>query len=197
MGKCLRCGKESFLFKNFELKDGEICKKCFRELGFGPNYDYSTEVYSYDEIKVGKDEMFRIQREKDRKFRENPLSVLLSDEQKEALVKEITKGTGMKTGERELNASEDELQIFDIISAMSKVFGRKPEDLRLVRPSDNYVSIKVDEYDLARFHLGERSSWIFFPSVESYKGRHKINSPEDVLQFENLVKESINTINSY
>lgn len=197
MGKCIRCGKASFLIKNFKLEDGEICKKCFRELGFGPNYDYSTEVYSYDEIKVGKDEMFRIQREKDRKFRENPLSVLLNDEQKEALVKEITKGTGMKTGERELNASEDELQIFDIISAMSKVFGRKPEDLRLVRPSDNYVSIKVDEYDLARFHLGERSCWIFFPSVESYKERHKINSPEDVLQFENLVKESINTINSY
>lgn len=181
MGKCLRCGKESFLFKNFELKDGEICKKCFRALGFDKSYDLITGAYTYDEIKDGADEMFKKWQEKKKK------------EIAESIIPRVV----MNTGERELNASEDELQIFDIISAMSKVFGRKPEDLRLVRPSDNYVSIKVDEYDLARFHLGERSSWIFFPSVEPYKERHKINSPEDVLQFENLVKESINTINSY
>lgn len=197
MGKCIRCGKESFLFKHFKLQDGEICKNCFRELGFGKNYDYSTEVYSYDEIKVGKDEMFRIQREKDRKFRENPLSVLLNDEQKDALVKEITKGTGMNDGQKELNANKEESEIFDILGAMYQVYGGKRDDLKFVRYSDNYLSARVGNIDLARFRFGERTQWIFFPNVESKKERHKISTPEDVLQFEKLAKESIEFIKRY
>lgn len=197
MGKCIRCGKESFLFKHFKLQDGEICKNCFRELGFGKNYDYSTEVYSYDEIKVGKDEMFRIQREKDRKFRENPLSVLLNDEQKDALVKEITKGTGMNDGQKELNANKEESEIFDILGAMYQVYGGKRDDLKFVRYSDNYLSARVGNIDLARFRFGERTQWIFFPNVESKKERHKISTPEDVLQFEKLAQDSIEFIKRY
>ena len=41
MGKCMKCGKDSFLFKNFKLKDGEICKKYSKR-------DENNKVHCYE-----------------------------------------------------------------------------------------------------------------------------------------------------
>lgn len=195
MGKCARCGKDAFLFKNFKLKDGEICKKCFRALGFDKSYDLITESYSYDEIKDGLDEMYRKKNE-EKKARKIALSNLTEEESK-ILMKALGIRAGMNDGQKELNANQEECSIFSKLSAMFKECGGNQEDLKFVRYSDNYLSARIKDIDLARFRFGERTQWIFFPSVESRKERHKIKAPEDVLQFEELVRKSFEEIKRY
>ena len=93
---------------------------------------------------------------------------------------------------RERIATETELVIFEIISALS---GR--EDLQLVRKSDNYVSAVVGEWDLARFKYTPRAKWIMFPVVESGSAKNKISAPENVRSFADLIAESLAHIDKY
>ena len=177
MGKCLRCGKESFLFKNFELKDGEICKKCFRSLGFDKSYDLITNAYSFDEIKDGMEEMYRKKNEK----------------------KKVDVGFSFANygQERELDSEPEEREIFNIIYSLFADLGRDPKEVKLVRVSDDYVTAKLGEWDLARFHWGPRSKWIQFPTVEVSKVKHKIKTPEEVEQFSELLQKSVEHIAKY
>ena len=195
MGKCARCGKESFLFKNFELKDGEICKKCFRALGFDKSYDLITSVYSYEEIKDGIDEMYRKKNEA-----KKPSLSDLSEDQKEALIHEIVKNSfGVQYGgkEKALECEPEEEEIFNILCAMFGEIGKNPEQLDFVRLSDNYVTAKLGEWDLARFHWGIHAKWVLFPTVENSKTKHRIHAPEEIKQFSELLQKSAEHIEKY
>lgn len=193
MSKCIHCGSSFTFRKKIQLKDAEICKRCFRELGFDEDHDHFSEAYSYDEIKDGREEMLK------RMKKARSLSGL-SQEQKDILVSEIIKNSfSVQYGgkEKALECEPEEEEIFNILCSMFEELGRNPEKLDFVRLSDNYVSAKIDEWDLARFHWGPRSKWIQFPTIEASKVKHKIKTPEEVEQFSELLQKSVEHIAKY
>jgi len=113
MAKCIRCGGSFLTRSKHQLKDGLICGKCLKELGF----------------------------------------------------------------DKDINADVSPLQ--------------------LVRVSDDYVTAKYGEWDLARIKYTNRAKWVKFPTVEAAKEKHGIEKPDDVLRFHQLIIESINHIEKY
>lgn len=99
--------------------------------------------------------------------------------------------------ERDLNCEPEENEIFNILCSMFEEIGRNPEQLDFVRLSDNYVSAKYGESDIARFHWGPRSKWIKFPIYDRPKDRRKITSPEDVRQYSDVFKDAVESIEKY
>jgi len=93
--------------------------------------------------------------------------------------------------ERERIATESELIIFEILQ--SHCFGK----LRLVRKSENYVSAVLGDWDIARFKYTPRAKWLMFPSVEAKQLKHRIESPTDALEYEDLIKKSYDTAIKY
>lgn len=93
--------------------------------------------------------------------------------------------------ERERIATETEITIFRIIAELSG------ESLRLVRKTGNYVSVVLDEWDVARIKYTPRAKWIQFPVVESSKVKHKLADPTDAEQFVDLIIQSIEHIKKY
>ena len=94
--------------------------------------------------------------------------------------------------ERERIATEDELEIFEIIKEMT---GR--DDVELVRKSDNYVSAILGDWDLARFKYTPRAKWVMFPCVELGSTKHRIESPDDVRDFTDELEMSLDRIALY
>ena len=92
--------------------------------------------------------------------------------------------------ERERIATEDELEIFDIVKELAA-----RDDVDLVRKSDNYVTAVIGDWDLARFKYTPRAKWIMFPCLDSEK--RKIESPDDVREYTEEVAESIAYIQKY
>lgn len=196
MGKCIRCGKDSFLFKHIELKDAKICKKCFRALGFDKSYDLISRVYSWNEIEDGLEEYYR----KKNEVKRPPSLADLSDEEKELLIQGLMQyAPRVEHGGKEkgLDCEPEESEMFAILCSMYEDLGKNPEDIKLVRYSDNYVTAKLGESDLARIHWGPRAKWIVFPSTERHTNRHNIKAPEDVRAFGDLLKDSVENIEQW
>ena len=80
---------------------------------------------------------------------------------------------------------------------MFELLGKNPNELDLERYSTNYLTIKLGEWDLARYLWGPRSKWIQFPTVEVSKVKHKIKTPEEVEQFSELLQKSVEQIEKY
>lgn len=93
--------------------------------------------------------------------------------------------------ERDVNATEEELKIFE---ALKEATGR---DLRLVRKSDSYVTAMLGEWDLARFKYTQRAKWVSFPTAEAAPPKHKILHPEEAAGFADLIAESLAVIDKY
>lgn len=91
--------------------------------------------------------------------------------------------------ERELIATESELEIFDILKSLPKC-----GNLELVRKSDNYVTAVLCTWDLARFKYTPRAKWIQFPIIEPAKMKHSIETPSDVRQFMQQIRQSLSHI---
>lgn len=94
--------------------------------------------------------------------------------------------------ERDVNPTDEEAEIFDLIRSTT---GR--DDIELVRKSDSYVSAVIGELDLARFKYTTRAKWILLPVLEVGAPKHRIEEPEDVLSFADLLAESIAHIDEY
>ena len=94
--------------------------------------------------------------------------------------------------DRTVNATDKEIEIFELIKETAGL-----EGILLVRRSDSYVTATYKEWDLARFKFTERAKWIAFPAVETGPTKHRINSPEDVTGFGDLLAASIETINKF
>lgn len=90
--------------------------------------------------------------------------------------------------EREVNATDEELKIFDLIRNNASV------PVELVNRSDKYLTAAVGDWDLARFKFTSRAKWILFPIVERPNEKHKIGQPEDVLEFVDIMTESLSHI---
>lgn len=89
---------------------------------------------------------------------------------------------------RDVNATPEELQIYELIADSVDA------EVELVRRSDSYVTAAVGDWDLARFKFTNRAKWILFPIVESPKEKRKIESPEDVLKYTEILDESLSHI---
>lgn len=94
--------------------------------------------------------------------------------------------------ERELDCTPEEQQIFDIVSA-----AYPNEDFRLVRVSDDYVTVKRGKFDIVRIKYTERAKWVMFPSAELKKKKHYIEDPSQVTDFTGLIDESLEYAKKY
>lgn len=84
---------------------------------------------------------------------------------------------------REINATEDEAEIYHIIKSLLDDMNYNVDCLRLVRKSDSYVSAVMEssgdygQMDLARFKFTSRAKWIKFgPNFDKVA----LKDPEDV-----------------
>lgn len=181
MAKCKRCNS-SVGIRSVRLADGVLCLDCFEALGFGKSDRKLYSHISFEEIKNGKG-----------KYLENLLNHYDSIDSKTASVQ-----LGLRIShygeERELDASDDELEIFDVLKGM---FNDPDGQLRLVRKSDNYLTAVVGEWDLARFKCSARAKWIFFPCLEKASEKHHIDDPDDVFDFAELARDSLAHIIKY
>lgn len=92
---------------------------------------------------------------------------------------------------RYVNATDDELKMFEILQGMVD------EKLRLVRKSDSYVTAMTHGWDVARFKFTPRAKWIAFPTLEVGYPKHRIQQPEDIKGFSDLITESLKIIKKY
>lgn len=186
MKKCLRCGKPLLFAGKVKLADAEICTFCFKQLGFSLSDVYLADSYHYDEIKDGKDayQNNRIIEQKKQQIRDAALSSVS--------VKIVGAGE-----ERDLICTEEERQIYDHICEIFNYNDISQEELKLVRVSDNYVTIKYGDWDLVRCKYTNRAQWLLFPTIERSDNKHEIGAPEDVFNYNDEILESINHIKEY
>ena len=181
MKNCIRCGKSFFGRRRIRLKDSEICGKCFRELGFDRSYDRLSDIYAYDDIKDGIDaynDLFWKRKAVDAST--SSFSVTMTGAQ-----------------ERDLVCTEEEREIFEAIRSVLADRGADLSLFRLVRVSDNYLTIKYGDWDLARIKYTTGAKWIQLPVLEASTERHYIESPDDVYMYADLLGNSIAHIEKY
>lgn len=95
-------------------------------------------------------------------------------------------------GERDLICTEEERAIFERIKS------EFPDvDLRLVRVSDNYVSIKFGDWDIVRLKYTNRAKWIMIPIIETKQKKHDLEGPESVESHFEAIRKSIDHAKKY
>ena len=185
MAKCIRCGGSFLLHKKVKLQDAEICSKCFYELGFDKGYLLISNMYPYEKIKDGIDAYYENERKNEG-----------IEAAKEKAIRSVSVGITNYGQERDLICTEEERAIFEELELM--VDGMDlPAPLQLVRVSDNYVSAKIGDWDLARIKYTNRAKWILFPTVERSDAKHPLEDTSDVTDLEDIVAESVEHIVKY
>lgn len=88
--------------------------------------------------------------------------------------------------ERDLVCTEEERAIFE------RIRDEFPDDdLRHVRISDNYVSVKFGDWDIARLKYTNRAKWLMFPQYEYKQVKHRIERTVEVEDYFATIQESI------
>lgn len=98
--------------------------------------------------------------------------------------------------QRDLVCTEEERAVFNRIADMCSDL-ELPEPPKLVRVSDDYVSAKVGDWDLARIKYTNRAKWVIFPTAEAKSVKHRITSVDEVSGFQELVRKSAEIITKY
>ena len=96
--------------------------------------------------------------------------------------------------ERDLICTEEERAVFAEIERICSGM-ELPGPLRLVRVSDDYVTAKLGDWDLARIKYTTRARWIVFPMKSNDKNR--IGAPEDAALFADQIAVSVEHIRKY
>lgn len=97
--------------------------------------------------------------------------------------------------ERDLICTEEERQIYNNLYAFLKDNEIDVTPLRFVRVSQNYVTAKYGEWDLARIKFTQRAKWLNFPEADSEK--HKITSPDELTDYADMILHSIKQISKF
>lgn len=177
MSNCIRCGSGFLMRKRIQLKDADICGKCFKELGFDKHDAIVSKLKTWDEIKDG---------------HEAYVARLINRKAAEYDAEHSTVSLANYGQERDLICTQEEREIFD------RIVDEFPEDgLRLVRVSDNYVSVKRGDWDIVRLKFTNRAKWLMFPSIESGTNKFPIDEPREIEDFFASVLESIETAKKY
>ena len=179
--KCANCGANLGPFKKYvSLVDGGICYKCFKSLGFDPNDKDDFANATCREVQAGYNHYANKQKKK------------------------ILEDLGLPTfnlahygEEREVDATDEEKQMFYLLQDMLKARGYDPDQLDLVRKSDNYVAAAIGSSDLARFKFSDRAAWVVFPSAEVGAVKHYIGSVSDLEQFNELFDTQISCMKKH
>lgn len=163
MAKCVKCGRSGMgvLHQAIRLKDKNmICFRCFKELGHNPLKEMTTAPLSltWDDIKNGPE----------------PVGEMI-----ERLAAEYDQDKNEEAGfrfahygdQRELNATDGELELYETICEILEDEGCDADQLELVRKSDSYLSIVLGETDVARIKFTDRVKWILLPYVKDEKIR--------------------------
>lgn len=181
MSKCIRCGGSFVTRRKIQLKDAEICGKCFKELGFDKSDLLTASIYPYAEIKDGKQSYYLNKRKK---------------AAKDEIIGSVSVSMSSYGEERDLICTEEEREIFEELEIICADVN-PPHPLQLVRVSDNYVSAKIGDWDLARFKYTNRAKWLSLPIVEASSQKHQIEAPGDVADYSDQIRESVEHIKKY
>lgn len=178
--KCANCGATLGPFKKYvTLSDGGICYKCFKELGFDPNEKDDYVNATCREIRAGYNHYMNKQARK--------------------VMEDL--GIGISFAhygeERDVNATDEEKQMFSILQNMLKARGYDPDQLDLVRKSNNCVAAAIGPDDLARFKYTDKVSWVIFPAAEVGAVKHRISSVSDLETFNDLFDAQIENMLKY
>ena len=179
--KCYCCGASLGMFKKYvTLSDGAICFNCFKDLGFDVDKKDEYIDATCREIQSGYNHYANKQ------------------------MKQILEEHGLPTlnfahygEERDVNATDEEKQIFAIVRDMFKAKGYDPMQLDLTRKSDSYVTVALGDFDVIRMKYTDRAKWITIPYAEAKAERHHIEAPEDVRQFDDLLNGNLAYISRY
>lgn len=179
--KCDVCGASLGMFKKYvSLSDGAICHKCFEELGFDKNDAALYSDATCSQIKSGYAHYTKMQKKAlDDALDEHDLPTFAFAHYGE---------------ERETDATDEEAQMFSILCQMFEAHGYDPAQLTLLRKSDNYVSVCIGDYDLARMKYTTRAKWITFPYAEEKAVKHYIAIPEEITSYDTLLNAQLEHI---
>lgn len=97
--------------------------------------------------------------------------------------------------ERDLICTEEERQIYNELRVFLEDNEIDVKPLHFVRVSQNYVTAKYGDWDLARFKFTTRAKWLTFPECDSEK--HRITSPEELPDYAELILYSIAQIKKF
>lgn len=172
---CMRCGKSSWHGGIYLADKSFVCKQCFRDLGFSlmEAIKNAPVTYTWDDIKDGKDAY--VTRSVNRLAAEYD-----ADQTKELGL--LYSNYGEFNG---LNATEDEMLIFDGFREIMADEGMDPQELYVIRESDNYLSACIGINVVAQFKASARSKWVTFPGTHDDKVR--VSSPSDVNELADLL----------
>lgn len=175
--KCIHCGsrlRPLFL----KIKDGRICSKCFKELGFDlRTVIYTSTLYSYDDIKDGYEAM-------------------LNRRHKDMLLRDAIDNVSVSSGlHKELNATDNERKAYRIIKQILDDNDYDTSFLQLVRRSDSYVTIDAFGSDLCRLRFGPKAQWIVFPWISN--DRHVVEDISRLPELEDFITKSYDYSNKY
>lgn len=167
MAKCIRCGRSGMgvLHQAIKLKDKNfVCFKCYKELGRNPLKEMATAPLSltWDDIKNGPETVESIIERKAAEF-------------DQAHNEEAGFAFAHYGEQRDLNATDGELEIFETICELLDDDGLDASQLELVRKSDSYLTVVLGETDVARIKHSDRVKWIVLPYV--HKDKIRIDSP--------------------
>lgn len=84
--------------------------------------------------------------------------------------------------ERELNATQDQLTIAEHIQSLCPTS-------RLVRVSDDYLTIKCVDTDICRFKYTDRAKWMMFPYLKD-KTKRRFSTLDELPSFDEAIRES-------
>lgn len=157
--KCERCGKGIGLTRRGQaIADGYICYKCLDEIGFDKKRGPARWSLTYDEIIKGPEPVEALI---ERKAAEYDRAVEADNNFKFAHYGDS----------RELDATDDELELYETVCAILEDEGFDLDDICLVRKSDSYLTIALGETDVARIKFTDRVKWILFPYTRNEKIR--------------------------
>ena len=174
MTRCVKCNGSFLTRGKIKLKDAYICFKCADALGF----DHKTlaltgSLFSWDDVKDGY-EAYLVNKRK--------------TEMKETALSSVS--VTMKDSKRDLECTEAESEIYENICEMLGA-----EDLQLVRKSNDYVTIAVNDIDAIRFKCTNRAKWIH--CLYSNEGKLPISRPDDVARLSDLIAQSVKSAREY
>lgn len=89
--------------------------------------------------------------------------------------------------ERELNATDGEMEIAEHILQMFFESGINTDEFRLIRVSDSYLTLKYNCNDIARFKWSDRAKWIQLPYAADDSGKRYIESINEISEMRTLL----------
>jgi len=179
--KCSCCGATLGMFKKYvALSDGAICLKCFKDLGFDVDHKDEYADATCREIQSGYAHYTKKQN----------MNVLVEHDLP-------TISFAHYGEERDVDATDDEKQIFVILCDMFRNKGYDPDQLRFVRKSSNYVAAAIGDFDLARFKATDRAMWIIFPYAEVGAVKHHLSSVSEVYEYDSILDTQISQMSKH